>query len=138
MFKRQLTKSFRLGEGVLSSSRLFSSSNLCAAEAPDKQTQNQRWAASVKKSRPHQPVGSAIQASINSMQRNQEASKREAEKNAIDNSFVKKFQPGSTYDPFDFSLARLRLDKINQQAILKKDRFKKVKLNPLALWTVSI
>ncbi|KAF5100901.1 hypothetical protein DV451_002376 [Geotrichum candidum] len=34
--------------------------------------------------------------------------------NEIDNSFVPKFTQGETYDPFDFSLTKLRIDQRNQ------------------------
>jgi ribosomal protein S18 len=97
------------------------------------------WGMSEKKSRPVQPkktgmAGRAIQESLGSLNEMEEIKRQELERNSIDNSLVKKFQHGSTYDPFDFSLAKLRLDKSEHQKAAKTDLFAEVKLNPVSLW----
>lgn len=54
----------------------------------------------------------------------------------IDPRLTKKFQRGSIYDPFDFSLARIHLDKkfgLNSHPM--NDMFEKFGINPLDLYT---
>lgn len=53
----------------------------------------------------------------------------------IDQRLVKKFQSGTTYDPFDFSLARLHLDKKFATRNSSNDLFDKYGINPLDLYT---
>lgn len=59
--------------------------------------------------------------------------------NAILPNLVKEFQKGHTYDPFDFSIAKLNLEK--KQAKLERANqigiFDKKKLNPLNYYTNS-
>ncbi|CAR21185.1 hypothetical protein ACU8KH_00217 [Lachancea thermotolerans] len=53
----------------------------------------------------------------------------------IDPRLVKKFQSGTTYDPFDFSLARLHLDKKFSSKNSSNDLFDKNGVDPLDLYT---
>lgn len=53
----------------------------------------------------------------------------------IDPRLVKKFQSGTTYDPFDFSLARLHLDKKFSSKNSSNDLFEKNGVDPLDLYT---
>ncbi|SCU78357.1 LAFA_0A06216g1_1 [Lachancea sp. 'fantastica'] len=53
----------------------------------------------------------------------------------VDSRLVKKFQSGTTYDPFDFSLARLHLDKKFASRNSFNDLFDKNGVDPLDLYT---
>ncbi|SCU78421.1 LADA_0A05534g1_1 [Lachancea dasiensis] len=53
----------------------------------------------------------------------------------IDSRLVKKFQSGTTYDPFDFSLARLHLDKKFATRNSSNDLFELNGVDPLDLYT---
>ncbi|QLG73845.1 hypothetical protein HG535_0F03560 [Zygotorulaspora mrakii] len=54
----------------------------------------------------------------------------------VDARFMKKFPRSSTYDPFDFSLARLHLEKkFGSTKQSKNDMFDKYGINPLDLYT---
>lgn len=54
----------------------------------------------------------------------------------IDPRLTKKFQRGSIYDPFDFSLARIHLDKkFGSSTRSMNDMFNKLGVNPLDLYT---
>lgn len=56
------------------------------------------------------------------------------DRNVIDKSFVPNFQTNATYDPFDFSMAKLRLDRSKARRLVKRDQFAERKVNPLSLW----
>lgn len=56
------------------------------------------------------------------------------DRNVIDRSFVPTFLANSTYDPFDFSMAKMRLDKNRARRMIKRDQFADRKVNPLSLW----
>ncbi|CEP63468.1 mitochondrial 37S ribosomal protein bS18m LALA0_S08e03158g [Lachancea lanzarotensis] len=53
----------------------------------------------------------------------------------VDSRLVKKFQSGTTYDPFDFSLARLHLDKKFASKNSFNDLFDKNGVDPMDLYT---
>ncbi|AAS51803.1 ADL117Wp [Eremothecium gossypii ATCC 10895] len=48
---------------------------------------------------------------------------------------MKKFATGSLYDPFDFSMARLHLEKKHRKNARKVDIFEELNLDPLDLYT---
>jgi small subunit ribosomal protein S18 len=62
------------------------------------------------------------------------AKRKEASQETIDPAFIRKFEAGMTYDPFDFSLAKARLDQKMRANAARTDRFKAAGVNPLALW----
>lgn len=69
-----------------------------------------------------------------SVKRMEELKERHSEEQTIDPSFARRFEVGSTYDPFDFSLAKLRLERAERNNAPPKDKFKQIKLDPLKLW----
>lgn len=69
-----------------------------------------------------------------SVKRMEELREKQSEEQTIDHSFVRQFQVGSTYDPFDFSMARLRLERLERRNATPTDRFKELKMDPLRLW----
>lgn len=54
---------------------------------------------------------------------------------SLDSTMIKKFQPGSVYNPFDFSMARLHLDKKYSKKNSSSDIFDQLQINPLDLYT---
>ncbi|CAG99238.1 Rsm18 [Kluyveromyces lactis] len=53
----------------------------------------------------------------------------------LESKLIKNFQPGSVYNPFDFSLERIHLDKKFGVRPGSFDPFNKLKINPLDLYT---
>lgn len=67
--------------------------------------------------------------------RSKGANSSQSQNKKIDPRLVKKFQSGTTYDPFDFSLARLHLDKKFSSKNSSNDLFDKYGIDPLDLYT---
>ncbi|AMD20655.1 HDL089Cp [Eremothecium sinecaudum] len=56
--------------------------------------------------------------------------------NRLDTKVIRKFYPSTVYDPFDFSMARIHMDrKVNLKNSTEGDIFKASKFNPLDLYT---
>lgn len=97
------------------------------------------WGAQMDSTRPVRPrraKDSAIIQTMKAIQRKEEeaAKRKETSQETIDPAFIKRFEAGSTYDPFDFSLAKLRLDQKLRANATRVDRFKATDINPLDLW----
>lgn len=60
---------------------------------------------------------------------------QQTEEEVIDPIFKKSFVPGSVYDPFDFSLTKLRIEqKENSNRVLDGIHIKHPGVDPLTLW----
>lgn len=53
----------------------------------------------------------------------------------LESKLIKNFQPGTVYNPFDFSLERIHLDRKFGVRPGSYDLFEKLKVNPLDLYT---
>lgn len=120
--------------------RLFNTSkNVMNSEnetaAPDSNSKSSSWANAAKSSVPSRNAP-ALTASMRRLNENQIRSQN-TKKLDIDPAFIKKFTPGTTYDPFDFSMDKLRLQQVYRAHLPKKDIFDKNEINPLSLWTDS-
>lgn len=82
-------------------------------------------------------LGSGVRITPNRKTQVELETVRQTETNKkVDPRLMKKFARDSTYDPFDFSLAKIHLDKKNSSANHKaNDMFDKFGVNPLDLYT---
>ncbi|KAA8904516.1 hypothetical protein TRICI_005461 [Trichomonascus ciferrii] len=101
--------------------------NASAAEGDKRQ--HVRWSA-LSSAQPNSN-NSQLKTSVKRME---ELREKQSEEQTIDHSFVRQFQVGSTYDPFDFSMAKLRLERLERRNATPTDRFKELKMDPLKLW----
>ncbi|CAN6666852.1 hypothetical protein TRVA0_038S01112 [Trichomonascus vanleenenianus] len=101
-----------------------------AAEQPQTKLDLRAGSWSAKSSdRPKSKNYSALSASAFQMQK--EAAEASAAPE-IDQSFIPRFEVGSTYDPFDFSLTKMRLNQTKR--IQSASKFKDFKKDPLTYW----
>lgn len=105
------------------------------SEASTQSSSNSSWASAAKSSVPSRNAP-ALTASMRRLNENQIRSQN-TKKLDVDPAFVKKFTSGTTYDPFDFSMDKLRLQQVYRAHLPKKDIFDKNEINPLSLWTDS-
>ncbi|CCC70360.1 hypothetical protein NCAS_0E02900 [Naumovozyma castellii] len=76
-----------------------------------------------------------IKKNIN-LRESQAKSKTNSSVKAIDEVFVKKFQQGSIYDPFDFSMAKVNLDRKTKSLIGTSKTYNiSYNINPLDLYS---
>lgn len=104
--------------------RLFSSASRVCESAKTQSTGN--W--QKHKSSPKKSATSAIADSIDQLNVKPKAN----DEKFIHGQYVRRFNVGSTYDPFDFSLTKIKLDRNAEAPAV--DQFKAHKMDPVKLW----
>lgn len=101
------------------------------APAPAKPYKSKDWSKEVGQSR--DALKGTIPVLQASLQRSKELSELSV-KQDIDPAFIRKFESDATYDPFDFSMIKFKIDRAAHFDGPKTDLFKATGQDPLDFW----